>query len=66
MNYEQIDLWEMGPADYCRTIHLNNNHKNPNDEFYTRYEDVEAELSHWKHRLEGKRIICSADEISSN
>lgn len=32
-----------------------------NDEFYTKIEDVFNELIHWKHRLEGKRIIAPCD-----
>ena len=33
-----------------------------NDEFYTRYEDVEKELRHYHHHLEGKIIYCNADQ----
>ena len=31
------------------------------DEFYTSFADIAAELSHWTHKLKGKRIICPCD-----
>lgn len=32
-----------------------------NDEFYTDYKDVKAELIHWKDKLKDKKIICPCD-----
>ena len=37
-----------------------------NDEFYTRYEDVERELNHYKNQLRGKIIYCNCDTPESN
>jgi len=31
------------------------------DEFYTSFVDIVTELSHWLHKLKGKRIICPCD-----
>ena len=31
------------------------------DEFYTSFADIVAELSHWLHKLSGKNIICPCD-----
>jgi hypothetical protein len=31
------------------------------NEYYTRYEDISAELSQYKDQLEGKRILCPCD-----
>ena len=31
------------------------------DEFYTSFADIVAELSHWVHKLRGKNIICPCD-----
>lgn len=36
-----------------------------NDEFYTQYEDVEIELSHYKEQLKDKRIYCPCDSENS-
>lgn len=41
--------------------YLNKAKEAKNDEFYTRYEDVKAELIHWKDRLKDKKIICPCD-----
>lgn len=37
-----------------------------NDEFYTQYKDIEAELSHYKDQLRGKIIYCNCDTPQSN
>lgn len=37
-----------------------------NDEFYTRYEDVEKELVYYKEQLCGKIIYCNCDTPESN
>lgn len=36
------------------------------DEFYTRLEDIEKELSHYVQHLVGKVIYCNADSEESN
>ena len=33
-----------------------------NDEFYTRYQDVQAELNHYEKYFEGKTVLCNADD----
>lgn len=46
---------------------LNRARKLKNDEFYTRYEDIEAELSHYTEFLTGKKILCNCnDSLESN
>lgn len=36
--------------------------KNKNDEFYTRIEDIEKELDHYKEYFKGKTIFCNCDD----
>lgn len=36
--------------------------KNKNDEFYTQYVDIEAELAHYKGHFEGKVVYCNTDD----
>ena len=38
-----------------------NSYNNKNDEFYTLYDDISAELPNYKNQLRGKRIICPCD-----
>lgn len=33
-----------------------------NDEFYTRIEDIEAEMAHYKEHLRGKIVYCPCDD----
>ena len=33
-----------------------------NDEFYTRLEDIEAELMHYRKHFKGKVVLCNADD----
>ena len=33
-----------------------------NDEFYTRIEDIESELEHYKDCFKGKRVLCNCDD----
>ena len=42
--------------------HLHSAKKNKNDEFYTRKEDIEKELKHYKKHLKGKVIYCNCDD----
>lgn len=32
------------------------------DEYYTRYEDIQQELNHYKKQLQGKTIFCNCDD----
>ena len=32
------------------------------DEFYTQYGDVEAELAWFKQHFQGRRVLCSCDD----
>jgi len=36
--------------------------KNKNDEFYTRLEDIEDELKHYKDFFKGKTVFCNCDD----
>lgn len=36
--------------------------KAKNDEFYTRYEDIEKEVVHYKDQLEGRIVYCPCDD----
>ena len=40
---------------------LLNSYNNKNDEFYTLYDDIAAELPNYRDQLRGKRIICPCD-----
>jgi hypothetical protein len=40
---------------------LNNAKKNKNDEFYTKLEDIENELKHYKEHFKNKVIYCNCD-----
>ena len=37
-----------------------------NDEFYTRREDIEAELSHYEQHFRGKTVYCNCDDPASS
>jgi hypothetical protein len=37
-----------------------------NDEFYTRYEDIESEVSKFRERFDGKVVYCPTDGSKSN
>lgn len=41
---------------------FDNAKKNKNDEFYTRLEDIEKELNHYKDFFKGKTIFCNCDD----
>ena len=32
------------------------------DEFYTRLEDIELELKHYRHHFKGKAVLCNCDD----
>lgn len=41
--------------------------KDKNDEFYTRYEDVEAEVRNYREHFRGKTVLCNCDDpLKSN
>ena len=40
---------------------LNQSKKNKNDEFYTRLEDIENELSFYSNQFKNKVIYCNCD-----
>ena len=42
--------------------HLENAKKAKNDEFYTLFADVEAELSHYTEHFRGKTVYCNCDD----
>lgn len=42
--------------------HLHEAKKKKNDEFYTRYVDIEKELSHYKDQLQGKWVYSPCDD----
>ena len=41
---------------------FDNAKKNKKDEFYTRLEDIEKELNHYKEYFKGKTIFCNCDD----
>jgi len=45
-----------------RNEHLHKAKKNKNDEFYTRYADIEKEVSHYRDQLEGKWVYSPCDD----
>ena len=45
-----------------KNIELNKSKRNPNDEFYTLYEDVREVLEYYKERFRGKTIYCPCDD----
>jgi len=36
--------------------------KQKKDEFYTRLEDIERELAHYKEHFKGKTVLCNCDD----
>ena len=41
---------------------FDNAKRNKNDEFYTRIEDIEKELGHYKDFFRGKTVLCNCDD----
>ena len=41
---------------------LHNAKESKNDEFYTQLEDIEKELSHYRHHFESKVVFCNCDD----
>lgn len=46
----------------AKNTSLGNAKTNKNDEFYTRLEDIEKELSHYRDHFKGKTILCNCDD----
>ena len=46
----------------ARNNSLNKAKDAKNDEFYTRYEDIQAELNHYEKHFEGKVVLCNCDD----
>ena len=45
--------------------HLNQSKVTKNDEYYTRLEDIEKELDHYRPYLKGKKVVCNCDSSAS-
>lgn len=45
-----------------KNSNLNKAKSDRNDEFYTRLEDIEAELQHYKHHFKDKVVYCNCDD----
>lgn len=45
--------------------HLNQSKVTKNDEYYTRLEDIEKELDHYRPYLKGKKVVCNCDNEDS-
>ena len=44
---------------------LNKTKQNKNDEFYTRYEDIESFINQYQEHLKDKVIYCNCDDLVS-
>lgn len=51
-----------GEGAVAKNSNLHNSRNAKNDEFYTRIEDIEAELKHYKKHFEGKVVLCNCDD----
>lgn len=49
------------PKDKFKSDNLRRAQQAPNDEFYTRYSDIEKEVRHYHHFLQGKTVYCNCD-----
>ena len=45
-----------------KNINLQNAKTIKNDEFYTTYEDIEKEISHYLNHFENKTVLCNCDD----
>lgn len=43
-------------------IQLKKSKRNPNDEYYTLYEDIREDLEYYKERFRGKTVYCPCDD----
>lgn len=46
----------------CTNANLIRARQAKNDEFYTRLEDIEAEMAHYKGLFRGKAVYCNCDD----
>ena len=46
----------------ARNATLNKAKEAKNDEFYTRYEDIQNELNHYEEHFKGKTVFCNCDD----
>lgn len=45
-----------------KNIKLSKRKRNPNDEYYTLYEDIREDLEYYKERFRGKTVYCPCDD----
>ena len=45
-----------------KSKNLQNAKKIKDDEFYTRYEDIENEVLHYKFHFDNKTVLCNCDD----
>lgn len=46
----------------ARVDAFNKGRQEKDDEFYTRYEDIQMELNHYEKQFEGKTVLCNCDD----
>lgn len=46
----------------ARNATLNKAKEAKNDEYYTRYEDIQSELNHYEEHFKGKTVFCNCDD----
>lgn len=46
----------------ARVAAFNQGKFNKDDEYYTRYEDIQKELNHYERAFEGKTVLCNCDD----
>lgn len=46
----------------ARVDAFNKGRQEKDDEYYTRYEDIQAELNHYEAQFEGKTVLCNCDD----
>ena len=46
----------------AKNLSLNAANAAKQDEFYTRYEDVQEELNHYEKHFKGKTVLCNCDD----
>lgn len=61
-----LSLQSRGSIMVLKNTKLKTAKKAKDDEFYTRYEDIEKEIVYYKEQLKGKIIYCPCDTRDSN
>ena len=46
----------------ARIERFNQGRANQDDEYYTRYDDIQNELNHYRAFFEGKTVFCNCDD----